>query len=237
MTTTRELRVNDLLGTELVTAGTAQLALLAILSVTVGLGMLGWPVGLAYAAILGVLLVGGLRKAGARSLGPANRVTLSRAILVGGITALVAGGQAPVAAIVALASVALALDAVDGLVARRTNHATPLGARFDMEVDAFLILVLSVFVSLTLGVWVLAIGAMRYAFVAAGWALPWLRESLPTNMARKVVAAIQGIALVIAGAGLLPTMASILVVAVALASLVWSFGRDIIWLWREHKSV
>ena len=39
---------------------------------------------------------------------------------------------------------ALALDGVDGQVARRTGTASELGARFDMEVDAFLILVLSV---------------------------------------------------------------------------------------------
>ena len=36
------------------------------------------------------------------------------------------------------------LDAVDGHVARRTGTATAFGARFDMEVDAFLIVVLSV---------------------------------------------------------------------------------------------
>ena len=70
---------------------------------------------------------------------------------------------------------ALALDAVDGWVARRTGTVSALGARFDMEVDAFLILVLSGYVAPTLGGWVLAIGLMRYAFVAAGWVLPWLR--------------------------------------------------------------
>ncbi len=41
-------------------------------------------------------------------------------------------------ALVALASAALVLDAVDGQVARRTGTATALGARFDGEVDAFL---------------------------------------------------------------------------------------------------
>ena len=42
-----------------------------------------------------------------------------------------------------LASVALILDGVDGKVARRTRNASAFGARFDMEVDAFLILVFS----------------------------------------------------------------------------------------------
>ena len=82
--------------------------------------------------------------------GPANRVTLARAALVGGVTALVADPSAEPAAADgagALTAVALILDAVDGKVARRTGTLRALGARFDMEVDAFLILVLSVYVS------------------------------------------------------------------------------------------
>ena len=68
---------------------------------------------------------------------------------------------------------ALVLDSVDGRVARRTASTTAVGARFDMEVDAFLILVLSAYVVQSVGLWVLTIGAARYAFVAAGWLLPW----------------------------------------------------------------
>jgi phosphatidylglycerophosphate synthase len=130
-----------------------------------------------------------------------------------------------------VASSALVLDAVDGLVARRTGTASALGARFDMEVDAFLILVLSAFVGLFVGMWVLAIGAIRYAFVAAQQVLPWLRGPLPPSRARKTVAAVQGIALVVAGSGLVPTPVAVFVAGGALAALVWSFGRDIAWLW------
>ena len=46
---------------------------------------------------------------------------------------------------------ALLLDAVDGGVARRTGTVSGFGARFDMEVDAFLILVLSGYVAGRLG--------------------------------------------------------------------------------------
>ncbi len=112
-------------------------------------------------------------------LGPANRVTLTRAVLAGVVAVLtVAGlvGEPQVALIVAISTVALVLDAVDGYVARRTDTATAFGARFDMEVDAFLIAVLSVHVAPYLGWWVLAIGAMRYAYVLAGRVLPWLRR-------------------------------------------------------------
>jgi phosphatidylglycerophosphate synthase len=121
--------------------------------------------------------------------------------------------------------VALALDAVDGQVARRTRTASEFGARFDMEVDAFLILVLSVHVAGLVGPWVLAAGLMRYAFVGAGRAWPWLRGSLPPNLPAKAVAAVQGVVLVVACvAG--PVVSTVLVAA-ALAALSWSFGRDI----------
>jgi phosphatidylglycerophosphate synthase len=139
-----------------------------------------------------------------------------------------------VACLVALAAAALVLDAVDGRVARRTGTVSALGARFDMEVDAFLILVLSVHVARSAGVWVLAIGAMRYVFVAAAWAWPWLRGALPPSSARKTVAAAQGVVLVVACAGVAPHPVTIGLVALALAALVWSFGRDIGWLWRNR---
>ena len=140
---------------------------------------------------------------GTDRLGPADWVTLARATLAVGVAALVADSfeqPAPVALLVTLAAVALALDAVDGWIVRRTGTASPLGAHFDGEVDAFLILVLSVYVARSAGAWVLAIGAARYAFLAAGWLLPWMREPLPPRYWRKVVAATQGIVLTIAAA-------------------------------------
>ncbi|WIX81639.1 CDP-alcohol phosphatidyltransferase family protein [Amycolatopsis carbonis] len=217
----------------------AQVALLGVLALTVGLGAAGWAAGLAYTVGLWALLAGAARKAGARSLGPADHVTLARAILIGGVTALVAdhlNGGAPLAVLVPLASVALALDAVDGQVARRTGTSSALGARFDMESDAFLILVLSVLAAQTFGYWVLAIGLMRYAFVAASWALPWLNGALPPSRARKVVAALQGVLLVAAGSGLLPHFAGLAVTVAALVTLVWSFGRDVLWLHSAHRA-
>ena len=139
-----------------------------------------------------------------------------------------------VATLVTLASVALALDFVDGWIARRTATQSTLGAKLDGEVDAFLILVLSVEVAPSTGAWVLAIGFARYAFLAAGWALPWLRAPLPQRDWRKTVTAAQGVALVIAAAGVAPSGLSRVLLAVALAMLVESFGRDVWWLWRHR---
>lgn len=217
----------------------AQLILLTALAATTGLSAAGWLAGTAYAVVLTVALGAGLRRTGMRALGPANAVTLGRATLVAGVTALAVTSfetPVPLPVLVPLIGVALALDGVDGQVARRTNSTSALGARFDMEVDAFLILVMSVFVAGAFGWWTIAIGAFRYLFVAASWALPWMNAALPPKFSRKVVAAVQGVVLVVATASLLPDALAFAAVAVALISLVWSFGRDVIWLWEAEQT-
>lgn len=168
---------------------------------------------------------------------PAGRVTLTRAalaVVVAGLTVASYAGPDRVGPVVVIAGVALVLDAVDGWVARRTGTVTEQGARFDMETDAFLIAVLSVYVAPTVGWWVLAIGAMRYAYVAATRFLPWLRQPLPPRFDAKVVAAVQGVALTVAASGLLPLVVTPVVLGVALALLVESFARDVRTLWRRR---
>jgi phosphatidylglycerophosphate synthase len=223
---------------ELTAGVSAQFLLLAVLGTTIGLGPAGWLTGSVFAVVLWALLTSAMHRTRAHRLGPADLVTGARAVLVGGVAALVTdrlGSVQPVPVFITLAAVALALDAVDGQVARRTGTVSALGARFDMEVDAFLILALSVQVALAHGAWVLAIGAMRYGFVAAAWALPWLRSALPAGIARKTVAALQGIVLVVASSGVLTSVATVAMTAGALALLTWSFGRDVGWLWRHRE--
>jgi phosphatidylglycerophosphate synthase len=215
-----------------------QLAVLSAVAGTVGLGATGWLAGTACGLLTAAALVHGLSRSGSGVLGAANRVTLTRATLVGGVTALVADallGPANVAAVVGLAVVALILDGVDGWVARRTGTASALGARFDMEVDAFLILVLSAYVAQSVGPWVLAIGAARYAVWAACWVLPWMRTPVPPRYWRKPVAAIQGIVLTAAAAGQLPGAAINVAIALAMILLAESFGRDVVWQWRQQR--
>ena len=211
--------------------------LLVALAGTVGLSAGGWLAGAAYAMVLCGLLGLGLRRAGMSAMGPANLVTFARALMVGGVTALVVTSftRPPhLAVLVTLVGVALALDGVDGQVARRTGSSSALGARFDMEIDAFLILVLSVFTAGEFGWWTVAIGAYRYVFVAASWAAPWLTAALPPKFSRKVVAATQGVTLVVATSHLLPQWLAGAGLAAALISLTWSFGRDVHWLWRAE---
>jgi hypothetical protein len=81
---------------------------------------------------------------------------------------------------------------------------------------------------------VLAIGAARYAFLAAGGPLPWMRRTLPPRYWRKVVAATAGVALTLAVPDVLPRFLANAILAVSLGLLAESFGRDVGWLWRRR---
>ncbi|GAA1919256.1 CDP-alcohol phosphatidyltransferase family protein [Nocardioides marmoribigeumensis] len=162
---------------------------------------------------------------------PADRVTAARLVLALAVAVLalvaVAGHDArPVLCL--LAAVALPLDAVDGHVARRTGTVTARGAHFDAETDALLVLALSTYVATSLGWWVLAVGAARYALLLAQAVCPPLRGPLRPAYWRKVVAALQGVALLAAATGFLPRVGALAVVAVALALLVVSFGTEVV---------
>jgi phosphatidylglycerophosphate synthase len=213
----------------------AAAALLGVVSATAGLGVAGWIAGLATGSAATALLVTARMRSDQPAILPPDWVTLTRTLLIAGVAGLVAdsfGRPVSTTALVTLSSVALALDAVDGQVARRTGTATPLGARIDGEVDAFLILLLSIAVSQDYGSWVLVIGAARYALLLAGWLIPWLAAPLPPRFWRKVVAAVQGIVLTVAASGVPSRLAGMVAVAVALLLLAESFGRDVIWLYR-----
>jgi phosphatidylglycerophosphate synthase len=221
-------------------AGAAVVSLLSALPVLGDgrpLPATGWLAALGYLLVSNALLLRALRRRGTTRFGAANVVTAIRSTLVGMITGVVAASfstSVSVSALLCLVVPALILDAVDGSVARHTGTASELGARFDMEVDAFLLLVLSAYVAQSLGIWVLAIGLMRYVFVAVGWELPWFRRQLPPRYWRKVVTAVQGIALALAVSGLLPGLDAIFV-GIALALLIESFGRDVVWLVVRRK--
>ncbi len=217
----------------------ATAALLSAVSATAGLGVAGWIAGLATGSAAAALLAIARLRSDQPSIHPADWVTLTRAVLIAGVAGMVADSfirPVSITALVALSVVALVLDAVDGQVARRTGTATPLGARIDGEVDAFLILLLSIAVSQTYGAWVLVIGAARYAFLLAGWLIPWLAAPLPARYWRKVVAAVQGIVLTVAASGQLDRLVGMIAVTGALLLLAESFGRDVIWLYRAGVS-
>ncbi|MEM7443448.1 MAG: CDP-alcohol phosphatidyltransferase family protein [Pseudomonadota bacterium] len=163
-----------------------------------------------------------------------NVLTLSRTVIVCAMAGvLVAGLVAPWAwPMVVVASIALILDGFDGWAARRFAISSRFGARFDMEIDALCLLVLSVMVFDLgkVGPIVLLIGLARYGFVVAGWLWPALERPLPPSARRKTVCVVQGIVLTVCLAPIIPTWLATPAVLAALALLVYSFTVDTIWL-------
>jgi phosphatidylglycerophosphate synthase len=95
-------------------------------------------------------------------LGPANMVTLAR---LAGMFAL---PFVPPQVVAGLGLLLLALDGVDGWVARRTATNGEFGAFLDQECDAFLLLLLCLLLHRLpggLGPWILVPGLLRYLFV------------------------------------------------------------------------
>jgi phosphatidylglycerophosphate synthase len=191
-----------------------------------------------FAAMM-VLAAGAVRRHHPHAwFGPANQITTFRAGVVALIAALVgeAGTPAVAAGAVAAASITTALDGVDGWFARRTGMASAFGARFDMEIDAFLILVLAslAWQNGKAGAWVLLSGLLRYLFVAAGWVWPWMRRELFHSFRRKLICIVQIAGLILTLVPALVPPASTVLAAVGLAILCYSFLVDTVWLWQQR---
>lgn len=172
--------------------------------------------------------------------GACNQITLSRVAPVGLLAAVLvtpgglSAGSDVAWMLVALVTLGLCLDGVDGWLARRSGLTSAFGARFDMEVDSALagFLAAVALASGKAGIWVLALGFLRYGFVAAMWVWPWLDAPLPPSLRRKTICAMQIFVLI---ALLAPVVQPPLSVAVGLAMtlvLAWSFAVDIRHLWR-----
>jgi phosphatidylglycerophosphate synthase len=169
--------------------------------------------------------------------GPANQITTVRALLVAFVAGFIgeAPGSSAVPAIVA-GTAATILDAADGWMARRTGMASAFGARYDMEVDALLILALAALAwqNGKAGPWILAAGLLRYAFIAAGWIWPWMRAPLTPTFRAKAICAVQIVSLLLC---LLPPIdppASPAIAAAGLAALTYSFAVDTMRLWNSR---
>jgi phosphatidylglycerophosphate synthase len=200
----------------------------------------GFAAKVAAAFVIGLALARPLLRAHVphAAFGAANGVTLARMAMAALLAGLLGEGATPaLAATVLLIGIpALALDGVDGWLARRSRMASEFGARFDMETDAALLLILCTLAWQfdKAGAWILAAGLMRYGFVAAAWVWPPLRRPLPPSIRRKSVCVVQIIALFVVIAPFVPRGASVAVAAASLALLAWSFAVDVRWLARQR---
>jgi phosphatidylglycerophosphate synthase len=239
--------VTPLLGTN--RRGTSEYWLLAASGpIVLGAALLGWQLSWLSASTEGFcfLLLATLvaRHSRARTFGIADVVTLARGLgvcfLAGlALQALVGGLERHgLLAMIIIGMLCLLLDGVDGRVARARREASAFGARFDVETDAALLVVLSIAVAALdiVGWWVLAIPAMRYAYVAASLVIPVLRIPLPYRYSGKVIAVVQAVALLAALTSELTRgehWVPITILVGALASLCWSFGSSVVWQLRH----
>jgi phosphatidylglycerophosphate synthase len=113
----------------------------------------------------------------------------------------------PLLGVLAVAVVALGLDGIDGWLARRQGYVSEFGARFDMEVDSVLALVLAVSAAVAggLGPAAILLGVPRYAFALALWACPGCAATCQSGSAAKLVCVVQLSALIALQLPILPT--------------------------------
>lgn len=168
-------------------------------------------------------------------LGACNAVTLARVAMVAFLAGAVGVADAHPWVVFSVAALAFALDGVDGWLARRSGLVSGFGARFDMETDAGLGAILSLWllVSGTAGPEILILGFMRYAFVAAAYVTPSLRAPLPESLRRKAICVVQIATLIILACPLSPAPVAAPLGAVAALLLSASFVTDILWLARR----
>jgi phosphatidylglycerophosphate synthase len=179
--------------------------------------------------------------------GLANTITLVRGalnclllgLLLQPAALAAAWGEAAGWSFVAVAVASLALDGVDGRVARRWRLASPFGARFDVEVDALLssVLALAAVVLGKVGPWVTAIALAYYGFVAARRAWPWLARPLPPSFRRKTVFVAQAAGLVVIVAPPVSAVTATWLAAAILTLMLASFAYDVRWLYRQAARV
>jgi phosphatidylglycerophosphate synthase len=114
--------------------------------------------------------------------GLANTVTSLRLALVLGLT--VPGAWLSSRAVAAITVGVLCLDLLDGWLARSRGDASLFGARFDLETDALLVLVITLRLWLVegYGVWALAAGLLRYGYVIFLWLAPGTGREEPRTL-------------------------------------------------------
>lgn len=166
-----------------------------------------------------------------------NILTLFRGVLTCVLVTPLIAGAPDTWAMVAVATAAFSLDWADGWLARRNGLVSGFGARFDVEVDGALALVLALHALSDglAGPVVLVLGLPYYLFIAATWVLPWLGRPLRERSGRKAVCVFQIATLIVLQ---IPVLTAGPAFALALAAsfvVLASFAIDIAWLWRQRR--
>lgn len=170
--------------------------------------------------------------------GLANAITLARGAGVASLAGLVltplenTGWTIPI-----LAAALLALDGVDGRLARHAGLQSRFGARFDMESDVAFALVLALLAwqAEKVGGWFLLLGLLRPIYLGAARLWPVLDTPLPPSRRRKTAAGLQMAGQVLVLTPILQPPISAIVAGVLLAGMVLSFAVDIRWQLQQGR--
>jgi phosphatidylglycerophosphate synthase len=187
-----------------------------------------WPVSAAALPSFAVLVVR-LRGvwAAERRIAAPNLVTGLRLaiILVAGI--FLHGASGPFWA--GIVGLVFALDGLDGWLARRADAVSVFGAHFDMETDAFTVLVVTceLWTRGQLGAWILTAGLLRYVYVVCVALVPPRAGEVPRSTfgRRAFVALVLGLCTALAS----PTGAGAAAAAIGSAAVTISFARSFYW--------
>jgi len=174
------------------------------------------------------------RREGSGPLTPATVVTVLRGSAAVALAGFLLAGRPALSWLPAcLFGAAVALDAVDGALARATNSTSAFGAALDIETDALAVIV-GVLVAVRAGqapVVFLAVGLARYVFLAAA-AIRRYRGSpvggLPPRTSRRVLGAVQMVALALVLAPIPGETVSHLLAVAVMGPVLAGFVRD--WL-------
>lgn len=158
--------------------------------------------------------------------GTANSIT---AVRIGLLALLPPATSAGSAYLIGLSLMILALDGLDGWLARHYTLSSEFGSYFDKETDALFLLLLCSLATFRgpLGDWILAAGLLRYAFVVLLFILPTPKKSESRSTWARYIYSGMIVALLVSFLPY-PAIYRPLIVG-ATAALVLSFGHS---LWR-----
>lgn len=184
-----------------------------------------WPVGASALLLFALLLFLGRGKyTPSGRFGLANAVTASRLLAL--LTLILPAHFLPVWCALTITLLVLALDLLDGWLARRMGDASAFGAHFDMETDALLVLVvtLRLWLGQSYPPWVLTAGCLRYGYVLWLWGWPGTsREAPRSRLGRSAFALLM---LGLCSGLVLPGLAGHAAVALGTGAVCLSFARS-----------
>jgi len=137
-----------------------------------------------------------------------------------------------------IALVSLALDGIDGLLARCLYQETEFGEYFDQEIDTIFmaVLVLSLYLNYNSTIIIFLIPLYRYFFLFMQKKYSWMRRKLADSFRRKFICLMTILILILCHLEFLTETLIINLSFLAIFIITFSFVKDIIWLYEKKNN-